>query len=104
MGMYTDDFLRKIRNKINIDRVIHVLMLETRCDKDLLRFCCPLCHGFHTATNPKTNLARCFDCKINFNPIDLVMVVTRRDFVETVEFLKKQIDSSPKVINVEQRN
>ena len=96
MGLYTDDFLRMLRNKINIDQVIHVLRLETRRSKELLRFRCPLCHGFHTATNPKTNLARCFDCELNYNPIDLVMAVTRRDFVETVEFLKKLIDSSPR--------
>ena len=38
----------------------------------------------------------------NFNPIDLMMAVTRRDFVETVEFLKKQIGDAM-VINDGQR-
>lgn len=101
MGLYSDDFLRMIRNKIKIDQVIYVLKLETRRSKELLRFRCPLCHGFHTATNPKTNLARCFDCKLNFNPIDLVMAVTRRDFMETIEFLKEQI-SDVKVVTDDQ--
>lgn len=97
MGSYSDDFLRMIRNKINIDDVIRTLRLETRSCRELLRFRCPKCHGFHTATNPKTNLGRCFDCELNYNPIDLVMAVTQRDFVETVEFLKKFLSSQ--VIN-----
>jgi len=91
MGLYSDDFLRTLRNQVKINGIIDVLNLETRCSKDLLRFCCPLCHGFHTATNPKTNLARCFDCRRNFNPIDLVMAVTMCNFIDSVEFLKKQI-------------
>lgn len=103
MGLYSDDFLRMIRNKIKIDQVICVLRLETRSSKKLVRFRCPLCHGFHTATNPKTNLARCFDCKRNYNPIDLVMAVSRCDFVDTVEFLKRLIDSSPQVVGDGQR-
>jgi hypothetical protein len=104
MGMYSDDFLRMIRNQIKIDRVICVLRLETIFSKELVRFRCPLCHGFHTATNPKTNLARCFDCKRNFNPIDLVMAVSRYDFVDSVEFLKRLIDSSPQVVGDDQRD
>ena len=91
MGSYTDGFLKKLRNEIDIDQVIGRLALETRTSKKHLRFRCPVCHGFHTATNAKTNLARCFDCKINFNPIDLVMAATARSFVETVEFLKNHI-------------
>ena len=73
MGSYTDDFLRMLRNQVNIDRVIDRLMIDTRKGKDLRRFRCPLCDRFHTATNPKTNLGRCFECQKNFNPIDLVM-------------------------------
>ena len=93
MGYFTDDFLRKLRNEINIDEVIGALRLETRRGTDLLRFHCPVCHGFHTATNPKTNLARCFDCKVNFNPIDLVMETTGSNFIDSVEFLKEQINA-----------
>jgi hypothetical protein len=91
MGSYTDGFLRRLRNDIDIDLVIKRLRLETRPSQKILRFRCPLCHGFHTATNPKTNLARCFDCRRNFNPIDLVMAVTARSFVETVELLKNHL-------------
>ncbi len=93
MGYFTDDFLRRLRNDININEVIGALRLETRCGRDLFRFCCPLCHRFHTATNPKTNLARCFDCRVNFNPIDLVMETTGCNFIDSVEFLKKQMNA-----------
>lgn len=95
MGSYTDDFLRKLRNEIDINLVIQWLRVETRASQKILRFRCPLCHGFHTATNPKTNLARCFDCRRNFNPIDLVMAVTARNFVQTVEFLKDNLTDTP---------
>ena len=82
---YTAYFLRKIRNEIPIDDVItEYLNLESLVDKDLLRFRCPLCYNKHTATNRNTNLARCFDCKTNFNPIDMVMSVGKCDFVEAV--------------------
>ncbi len=91
MGSYTDGFLRRLRNEVDIDLVINRLRLERRHSKKILRFRCPVCHGFHTATNPKTNLARCFDCRLNFNPIDLVMAATACSFVETVEFLKNHI-------------
>lgn len=91
MGLYTDVFLKRLRNDIDIDLVISLLRLETRDSNKILRFRCPVCHRFHTATNPKTNLARCFDCKINFNPIDLVMAVTAQSFLETVEFLKSHL-------------
>lgn len=103
MGIYSDDFLRMIRNQIKIDQVICILKLETRSIKKPVRFRCPLCHGFHTATKAKTNLARCFDCKRNFNPIDLVMAVSRYDFVDTVEFLKRLIGSNSEVVDDDQR-
>jgi len=88
-SFYTDDFLRMLRNQVKIDQLIDRLMLQTRHGRNLLRFRCPLCHRFHTATNPKTNLGRCFECEKNFNPIDLVMAATGRDFIGTVAFLKQ---------------
>jgi len=91
MGSYTDGFLRRLRNEIDIDQVINRLRLERRSSEKILRFRCPACHGFHTATNPQTNLARCFDCRVNYNPIDLVMAVTAKSFVDTVEYLKSYI-------------
>ena len=82
-----------LRNQIPINEVIiDLLNLEVRNDHELLRFRCPLCDNFHTATNHKTNLARCFDCKNNFNPIDLVITVGKCSFVDAVELLKDRID------------
>jgi predicted RNA-binding Zn-ribbon protein involved in translation (DUF1610 family) len=108
---YTADFLRMLRNQIPIDEVITDLLnlkvrnvnaiLRFRCPlcgnfhtatNAILRFRCPLCGNFHTATNHETNLARCFDCQKNFNPIDLVMTVGKCSFVDAVELLKHSID------------
>ncbi|MBT8339893.1 MAG: hypothetical protein HKP58_03105 [Desulfatitalea sp.] len=89
--LYPTDFLRKIRNQIPIEKVIvTVLNIEVRHSSKWLRFRCPLCYSFHTATNRNTNLARCFDCNKNFNPIDLVMAVGQCSFVEAVEYLKSK--------------
>ncbi len=90
---YTADFLRMLRNQIPIDEVItDLLSLKVRNVNAILRFGCPLCSNFHTATNHETNLARCFDCQKNFNPIDLVMTVGKCSFVDAVELLKHRID------------
>jgi hypothetical protein len=88
---FPSTLLRTLRNQILIDAVIaDMLQLDIRHTDTLLRFRCPLCSNFHTATNPKTNLARCFDCEKNFNPIDLVIAVMQCSFVEAVELLKKK--------------
>ena len=90
---YSADYLRMLRNDIPIDKVIvDLLKLELRNYRKMLRFRCPLCQGFHTATNHKTNLARCFDCQKNFNPIDLIMTVGNCGFLDAVEFLKSRIN------------
>lgn len=90
---YTADFLGMLRNKVPIDTVIiDLLNLKVRDDLKILRFRCPLCDGFHTATNHETNLARCFDCQQNFNPIDLLIVVENCSFLDAVEILKDKIN------------
>jgi hypothetical protein len=87
--LYSPDFLKMLRNQIPIDEVIiDLLNLEVRNNHKILRFRCPLCYNFHTATNHETNLARCFDCKKNFNPIDLVITVENCGFVDAVKILK----------------
>lgn len=89
---YCSGFLKKIRNQIPIEKVITaILNMDIQYTPKWLRFRCPRCHCFHTATNPKTNLARCFDCQKNYNPIDLVMIVGKCDFIEAVEYLKKNL-------------
>jgi CHC2 zinc finger len=89
---YPADFLKMLRNQIPIEKVIVTMLnLEVRHTAKWLRFRCPLCYNFHTATNRNTNLARCFDCKQNFNPIDIVMAVGECTFVEAVEYLKERM-------------
>jgi DNA primase len=81
--------LRAIRNNIPIADIIRLrLELPNTFRDSFLRFLCPLCSGFDTAVNPATNLARCFACKKNFNPIDLVIAVRRCSFLDAVRFLQ----------------
>jgi hypothetical protein len=90
---YPADFLRMLRNDIPIDEVIvDLLNLEVQKDRKTIRFRCPLCYNFHTATNHETNLARCFDCQKNFNPIDMVITVGNCGFVDAVKILKDRIN------------
>jgi DNA primase len=53
-----------------------------------LVFVCPLCRETQSAVNPRTNLARCFHCETNFNPIDFTMAVQHCSFVEAVHYLE----------------
>ena len=89
---YPNNFLRMIRNQIPIEKVIvELLNMEVRHTSKWLRFRCPRCYNFHTATNRNTNLARCFVCKVNFNPIDMVLAVGKCSFVEAVDYLKEKM-------------
>lgn len=84
---FSKDLLRSLRNDLPIAWIIEILGLPVKISAGYVRFLCPRCREFNTATNSRTNLARCFGCEENFNPIDLVMIVTRRDFVAAVDFL-----------------
>ncbi len=87
--MLTKPHLRRLRNEIEMTMFIaDILRLEHRWCDNRFRFLCPLCNEFNTAVNPKTNLGRCFRCKRNFNPIDLVMLIKRLAFMDAVAFLE----------------
>ena len=87
-------FLRALRNEILInDLITSILKLPFKYSESYLRFLCPLCCEFHTAIDQKTNLARCFRCQRNFNPIDLAMIVNKRSFIEAVRFLEPYLAS-----------
>jgi predicted RNA-binding Zn-ribbon protein involved in translation (DUF1610 family) len=82
-----------LRNQVPIRTVItNFLDIKVRNTQDFLRFQCPRCGNFHTAVNPQTNLARCFDCRENFNPIDMVMAAATCSFIEAVQFLEDRIN------------
>lgn len=84
--------LYALRNHIPISTLIETLALECRENEGYLRFKCPLCLGFHTAVKKETNLARCFNCRKNFNTIDLAMICGKQSFVDSVKFLKRLTD------------
>lgn len=85
----TKNHLRRLRNEIDINTLIaDVLDIEHRMHEGRFRFLCPLCHEFNTATNPRTNLARCFRCQRNFNPIDITMIGKHCAFLDAVSFLE----------------
>jgi DNA primase len=86
---FSTHLLRTLRNRIPIaDLITDEMDLPSKESEGYLRFLCPVCSEFNTATNPLTNLARCFRCRRNFNPIDIVMAVQKCSFVEAVESLK----------------
>lgn len=85
-----------LRNHIPIDLIItDFLTLPSKSSEGSLRFLCPLCQEFNSATNPKTNLARCFRCNKNFNPIDLVMAAKRLPFKDAVHLLLPLLNPPP---------
>jgi len=85
---YSKAMLRRLRNEIPIAPLIDdVLDVPSKISEGYFRFLCPKCSEFITATNPKTNLARCFRCEMNFNTIEMVMIVKHFNFREAVEFL-----------------
>ncbi|MCK5606386.1 hypothetical protein KAR91_31080 [Candidatus Pacearchaeota archaeon] len=82
--------LFSLRNDIPINILIsNYLKIPSKISEGIFRFVCPLCGESLTATNFKTNLARCFRCKKNFNTIDMVMIVLNFDFIESVSFLQE---------------
>ena len=70
---------------LSVDRLVPTLRIaDANCHCH--RF--GILHRVPTATNPKTNLARCFHCERNFNTIDMVIVCKGLRFVEGVKYLK----------------
>ncbi len=86
--------LRRLRNDVPVAAVIHQLGLRTARRGTRHTFQCPGCRTFHTAVNPRTNLARCFRCGRNYNSIDLIMAVSGSRFLDAVRYLGAEIDSA----------
>jgi len=85
---YSAQLLRRLRNEIPIDRLIAYLKWPHKKRDGRFVFVCPLCSETLSSTKSSTNLARCFRCATNFNPIDFTMHVHKCDFTQAVEFLK----------------
>jgi hypothetical protein len=90
--VFSQELLFRLRNEIPLQSVLqHVEWPHKRRDG---RWCflCPKCGETLTAINPRTNLGRCFACKINFNTIDMVMRASDCDFVQAIHFLETLLD------------
>jgi len=95
---YSKELLKVLRNQIPIAILItDLLKLGNKVSEGYFRFLCPICSGFDTATSQKTNLARCFHCEKNFNPIDMVMAVKKVGFIDAVEYLNEILCCSSKL-------
>jgi DNA primase len=90
---FSHDLLRSLRNDVPINDVIRLHCdLPSKEREGHLRFLCPRCGEFNTATNARTNLARCFRCAINFNAIEIVMEAEDCGFVDAVKFLLPHLE------------
>ncbi|MEE9355987.1 MAG: CHC2 zinc finger domain-containing protein [Methylococcaceae bacterium] len=92
MTPFTKQQLFKVRNEIDIDWLINEKLNIERQFNGAWRFRCPLCQQLNTATQKKTNLARCFSCQKNFNTIDIVIYTKKINFVPSVRFLLSLLD------------
>ena len=97
MKRFSDEQLRHVRNAVPVRLVIEALLqLPHKEIEGVYRFLCPLCNEFDTGVNPNTNLARCFRCAKNFNPIELVMAGKGLSFVQSVKLLLQEEPASKK--------
>ena len=89
MKRFSKHELFKLRNGIDINVLISkTLNIPSKTCQGHLRFLCPVCLHFDTATKRETNLARCFRCERNFNTIEMVMETKSLDFIKSARFLQ----------------
>lgn len=88
---FTDSLLRRLRNDIDFARLFADLNWPHKVRNRQLAFVCPRCQECQSAVNPRTNLARCFHCETNFNPIDFTMAARDCPFVDAVCFLESYL-------------
>ncbi len=94
----SDVLLRKLRNDMPIEILIaRILKIPSKYSEGIFRFLCPICNEFNTAAKKQTNLARCFRCNKNFNPIDIVMTYYDKNFLDTINFLMPVLNQCNRV-------
>ena len=104
MTSFTKQQLFQVRNDIDIDWLINEKLSIERQFNGAWRFRCPLCQELNTATQKKTNLARCFSCQQNFNTIDIVIYTKKIDFVPSVRFLLALLDKKTSPSGTDKNN
>ena len=88
--LFSSEELHRLRNDIPITALIEACGIPCRRSEDRrLRFACPRCSGYHTVINSSSNQARCFECRENFNTIELTMLTRRLSFVDAVKLLQR---------------
>ena len=93
-GRLSKKLLHDLRNKIPVRGLIeNELGVRCHTESGIFRFECPLCGSFHTSVMKTENLGRCFECKISFNPIDMVIAVKKTEFRPSADFLVKLLES-----------
>ena len=84
----TDAELRRLRNDIPIKDVVYALNIPWEMHDQIFRFICPCCNNLGACLHPEENLARCFKCLKNFNPIDLTLTHSNKKFRTAVNWLQ----------------
>ena len=68
-GIRCRSLVRRLKKaELAAHMIVEILSLQTTTD-GILRFRCPICGQYNSATKQLTNLARCFICQENFNTI-----------------------------------
>ena len=104
MTPFTKQQLFQVRNEIDIDWLINEKLSIERQFDGAWRFRCPLCQELNTATQKKTNLARCFSCQKNFNTIDIVIYTKKINFVPSVRFLLSLLNKKTRQPDADKNN
>ena len=85
---FSRQLLYRIRNEIPMASLLPELEWPHKTRDGRLCLICPRCGEFLTVVNPRTNLARCFPCEVNFNTIDLTMSIKKCEFVDAIDLLE----------------
>ena len=104
MHSFTKQQLFQVRNEIDIDWLINEKLSIERQFNGAWRFRCPLCQELNTASQKKTNLARCFSCQKNFNTIDIVIYTKKINFVPSVRFLLSLLNKKTRQPDADKNN
>jgi hypothetical protein len=104
MHSFTKQQLFQVRNEIDIDWLINEKLSIERHFNGVWRFRCPLCQELNTASQKKTNLARCFSCQKNFNTIDIVIYTKKINFVPSVRFLLSLLNKKTRQPDADKNN
>lgn len=85
----TRAYLYRLRNEVPFGPLFRQLGWPHKRVGNQLRFVCPVCRESQTSVNPATNLARCFRCELNWNPIDFTIKVTSCEFTQAIAQLEE---------------